>query len=108
MTLRDLRRTDFTAALARLDREDDINKVLRFFSYEHFYVIYCKVRLSGPRRLGREVLGRLLCAHARSQAGVLPREASARSSRVHTRNGLSHRGAAGSAPHLTSTASLSP
>lgn len=30
-----------------LDKEDDINKVLKYFSYEHFYVIYCKVRLKG-------------------------------------------------------------
>ncbi len=22
--------------------EDDINRVLKYFSYEHFYVIYCK------------------------------------------------------------------
>ena len=29
-------------ALQHLDDEDDINKVLRFFSYEHFYVVYCK------------------------------------------------------------------
>jgi hypothetical protein len=28
----------------QLDKEDDVNKVLRYFSYEHFYVIYCKVR----------------------------------------------------------------
>ena len=32
----------------QLDKEDDVNKVLRYFSYEHFYVIYCKVRVS-PR-----------------------------------------------------------
>ena len=25
-----------------VDEEEDINKVLRFFSYEHFYVVYCK------------------------------------------------------------------
>ena len=25
-----------------LDAEEDINAVLRYFSYEHFYVIYCK------------------------------------------------------------------
>ena len=28
--------------LALLDDEDDINQVVDFFSYEHFYVIYCK------------------------------------------------------------------
>ena len=32
------------SALMQLDKEDDVNKVLRYFSYEHFYVIYCKVR----------------------------------------------------------------
>ncbi|RID52616.1 hypothetical protein BRARA_G00068 [Brassica rapa] len=25
-----------------LDEEDDINKIIRYFSYEHFYVIYCR------------------------------------------------------------------
>ena len=30
--------------LMQLDKEDDVNKVLRYFSYEHFYVIYCKAR----------------------------------------------------------------
>lgn len=30
--------------LQLLDEEEDINKILDFFSYEHFYVIYCKVR----------------------------------------------------------------
>ena len=28
--------------LATLDREEDINVVTEYFSYEHFYVIYCK------------------------------------------------------------------
>ena len=31
--------------MQQLDKEDDVNKVLRYFSYEHFYVIYCKVRV---------------------------------------------------------------
>lgn len=26
----------------KLEKEDDINKVTDFFSYEHFYVVYCK------------------------------------------------------------------
>lgn len=34
----------------QLDKEDDVNKVLKYFSYEHFYVIYCKVRLTLSRR----------------------------------------------------------
>lgn len=25
-----------------VDREEDINKIRQYFSYEHFYVIYCK------------------------------------------------------------------
>ena len=37
-------RGDLLAALRQLDEEEDVNKVLRYFSYEHFYVIYCKVR----------------------------------------------------------------
>ena len=37
-------RGDLLSALQQLDKEDDVNKVLRYFSYEHFYVIYCKVR----------------------------------------------------------------
>ena len=28
--------------LASLQEEDDINRVTDYFSYEHFYVIYCK------------------------------------------------------------------
>ena len=34
---------DLLDALRHLDEEEDVNKVLRYFSYEHFYVIYCKV-----------------------------------------------------------------
>lgn len=36
------RRSDFLQVLHQVDEEEDINKVLRYFSYEHFYVIYCK------------------------------------------------------------------
>ncbi|KAK6790958.1 hypothetical protein RDI58_010039 [Solanum bulbocastanum] len=42
LTLKELRRSDLIAAMQHADEEDDINKVLRYFSYEHFYVIYCK------------------------------------------------------------------
>ncbi|XP_055836329.1 serine/threonine protein phosphatase 2A regulatory subunit B''beta-like [Solanum dulcamara] len=42
LTLRELRRSDLITAMQHADEEDDINKVLRYFSYEHFYVIYCK------------------------------------------------------------------
>ena len=37
-------RGDLLGTLHQLDDEEDINKVLKYFSYEHFYVIYCKVR----------------------------------------------------------------
>ncbi|KAJ7979847.1 Serine/threonine-protein phosphatase 2A regulatory subunit B'' subunit alpha [Quillaja saponaria] len=42
LTLRELKRGNLIAAMQHVDDEDDINKVLRYFSYEHFYVIYCK------------------------------------------------------------------
>ncbi|KAI8556157.1 hypothetical protein RHMOL_Rhmol05G0230200 [Rhododendron molle] len=42
LTLRELKRGNLIAAMQHADEEEDINKVLRFFSYEHFYVIYCK------------------------------------------------------------------
>lgn len=45
LTLADLKRGRLASAMSQLDTEEDINKVLRFFSYEHFYVMYCKVRL---------------------------------------------------------------
>jgi serine/threonine-protein phosphatase 2A regulatory subunit B'' len=37
-----IRRSDLIEALELLDSEEDINKILKYFSYEHFYVIYCK------------------------------------------------------------------
>jgi serine/threonine-protein phosphatase 2A regulatory subunit B'' len=43
LTLADVKRGNLAQAMSQLDREEDINKVLRFFSYEHFYVMYCKV-----------------------------------------------------------------
>ncbi|AQK60178.1 Serine/threonine protein phosphatase 2A regulatory subunit B''alpha [Zea mays] len=42
LTLRELKRGNLLNALRHADDEEDINKVLRYFSYEHFYVIYCK------------------------------------------------------------------
>lgn len=42
LTLRELKRGNLIAAMQHLDEEEDINKVLRYFSYEHFYVVYCK------------------------------------------------------------------
>uniref|UniRef100_A0A0D9YNL2 EF-hand domain-containing protein n=1 Tax=Oryza glumipatula TaxID=40148 RepID=A0A0D9YNL2_9ORYZ len=42
LTLRELKRGNLIDALRHADDEEDINKVLKYFSYEHFYVIYCK------------------------------------------------------------------
>ncbi|KAM7250615.1 hypothetical protein ACFE04_022498 [Oxalis oulophora] len=42
LTLRELKRGNLIDAMQYADEEEDINKVLRYFSYEHFYVIYCK------------------------------------------------------------------
>ncbi|CAN0904720.1 Serine/threonine protein phosphatase 2A regulatory subunit B''beta [Linum grandiflorum] len=42
LTLKELKRSNLIAAMHQVDDEEDINKVLRYFSYEHFYVIYCK------------------------------------------------------------------
>ncbi|KAK4282943.1 hypothetical protein QN277_014256 [Acacia crassicarpa] len=42
LTLRELKRSNIIDAMQHADEEEDINKVLRYFSYEHFYVIYCK------------------------------------------------------------------
>ncbi|XP_047316236.1 serine/threonine protein phosphatase 2A regulatory subunit B''beta-like [Impatiens glandulifera] len=42
LTLKELKRSNLIAAMQNADEEEDINKVLRYFSYEHFYVIYCK------------------------------------------------------------------
>ncbi|XP_010522572.1 PREDICTED: serine/threonine protein phosphatase 2A regulatory subunit B''alpha isoform X2 [Tarenaya hassleriana] len=42
LTLRELKRGNLIAAMQQADEEEDINKVLRYFSYEHFYVIYCR------------------------------------------------------------------
>ncbi|KAG6785777.1 hypothetical protein POTOM_007361 [Populus tomentosa] len=42
LTLRELKRGNLIDAMNHADEEDDINKVIRYFSYEHFYVIYCK------------------------------------------------------------------
>jgi len=42
LSLRELKRSNFCQVLSLLDEEDDINKIHDYFSYEHFYVIYCK------------------------------------------------------------------
>ncbi|KAA8534680.1 hypothetical protein F0562_032197 [Nyssa sinensis] len=42
LALKEVKHGDLIAAMQHADEEEDINKVLRYFSYEHFYVIYCK------------------------------------------------------------------
>lgn len=42
ITLRQIRRSDLLDAFMQVDDEEDINKVTRYFSYEHFYVLYCR------------------------------------------------------------------
>ncbi|XP_029471614.1 serine/threonine-protein phosphatase 2A regulatory subunit B'' subunit alpha isoform X2 [Rhinatrema bivittatum] len=42
ITLTELRRSNFLQTLALLEEEEDINQITDYFSYEHFYVIYCK------------------------------------------------------------------
>lgn len=40
ITSRQLRRSDLLEAFYQVDEEEDINKVTRYLSYEHFYVLY--------------------------------------------------------------------
>lgn len=42
ITIPELRNSNFLDVLACLEDEEDINEIVEYFSYEHFYVIYCK------------------------------------------------------------------
>ncbi|KAM7403396.1 hypothetical protein PAMA_004040 [Pampus argenteus] len=42
ISMMEVRRSNFLQTLALLEEEDDINQITDYFSYEHFYVIYCK------------------------------------------------------------------
>ena len=42
VTTQEIRRSNLLETIKLLELEDDINKISDFFSYEHFYVIYCK------------------------------------------------------------------
>ncbi|CAI5489476.1 unnamed protein product [Closterium sp. Naga37s-1] len=42
ISLRELKKSNLMQALQQVEEEEDINKVLKYFSYEHFYVVYCK------------------------------------------------------------------
>ena len=42
ISISELRRSNFLPVLRLLEDEEDINQITDYFSYEHFYVIYCK------------------------------------------------------------------
>lgn len=42
ISLNELRNSNLLAVLQVLSQEEDINQITDYFSYEHFYVIYCK------------------------------------------------------------------
>jgi serine/threonine-protein phosphatase 2A regulatory subunit B'' len=42
ITLRELKRSNLVDTCLTLDEEEDINKIRDYFSYEHFYVLYCR------------------------------------------------------------------
>ncbi len=42
LSLREVRHSNLFNACMHVDEETDINKVVDYFSYEHFYVLYCK------------------------------------------------------------------
>uniref|UniRef100_A0A915AVB1 EF-hand domain-containing protein n=1 Tax=Parascaris univalens TaxID=6257 RepID=A0A915AVB1_PARUN len=42
ITANELRRSNFLETIRKLETTDDINTITDYFSYEHFYVIYCK------------------------------------------------------------------
>ncbi|KAM5315331.1 serine/threonine-protein phosphatase 2A regulatory subunit B'' subunit alpha isoform 1-T2 [Glossophaga mutica] len=42
ITSAEIRKSNFLQTLALLEEEEDINQITDYFSYEHFYVIYCK------------------------------------------------------------------
>jgi serine/threonine-protein phosphatase 2A regulatory subunit B'' len=42
LSLREVRHSNLFNACMHVDEETDINRVVDYFSYEHFYVLYCK------------------------------------------------------------------
>ncbi|PXF47040.1 Serine/threonine protein phosphatase 2A regulatory subunit B''alpha [Gracilariopsis chorda] len=42
LTLQDVKRSRLLRTLLVVDEEEDINRERQFFSYEHFYVLYCR------------------------------------------------------------------
>lgn len=42
ITIPELRKSNLLDVMQLLEEEEDINQIMAYFSYEHFYVIYCK------------------------------------------------------------------
>ncbi|XP_050310017.1 uncharacterized protein LOC126745983 isoform X2 [Anthonomus grandis grandis] len=42
ISIAELRRSNLLGVIQVLEEEEDINQITQYFSYEHFYVIYCK------------------------------------------------------------------
>jgi serine/threonine-protein phosphatase 2A regulatory subunit B'' len=42
ITFRDFKNSNLFSVLNQVATEDDINKIRQYFSYEHFYVLYCR------------------------------------------------------------------
>ncbi|XP_065082326.1 uncharacterized protein LOC135704758 isoform X4 [Ochlerotatus camptorhynchus] len=42
ITVPELRKSNLLDVIQLLEEEEDINQIMAYFSYEHFYVIYCK------------------------------------------------------------------
>nr|CAH7713626.1 unnamed protein product [Callosobruchus chinensis] len=42
ISIPELRRSNLLSVIQLLEEEEDINQITQYFSYEHFYVIYCK------------------------------------------------------------------
>jgi serine/threonine-protein phosphatase 2A regulatory subunit B'' len=42
ISLREVRNSNLMSEFMHVDEETDINRVVEYFSYEHFYVLYCK------------------------------------------------------------------
>ena len=42
ITVGEIRKSNLMEVIQLLEEEEDINQIMAYFSYEHFYVIYCK------------------------------------------------------------------
>ena len=59
LSLKEVRNSTLMNAFMHVDEETDINRVMDFFSYEHFYVLYCRffeLDADKDSKIGREDL----------------------------------------------------